>query len=43
MAPVRVLYIDDDPGIGRLVERALAPPIPASAGCRAGAGRAASP
>jgi len=25
MAPVRVLYIDDDPGIGRLVERALAP------------------
>jgi two-component sensor histidine kinase len=25
MATVRVLYIDDDPGIGRLVERALAP------------------
>jgi two-component sensor histidine kinase len=25
MAGVRVLYIDDDPGIGRLVERALAP------------------
>ena len=25
MASVRVLYIDDDPGIGRLVERALAP------------------
>ena len=25
MAAVRVLYIDDDPGIGRLVERALAP------------------
>ena len=24
MAAVRVLYIDDDPGIGRLVERALA-------------------
>ena len=25
MASVRVLYIDDDPGVGRLVERALAP------------------